>query len=157
MAEKLGIISSLEPLKKDDQFEEFPLHVTLMTWFDMPHREAFIAHLQNFAVRHSPQKVVGGAEAMFGIDNDIRVRKLGRIGSLQAMHDELLVMLTKLDGEVWPGGFVSDNYVPHVTYQGENGLLEGEEAVLDRIQLIAGDEVSPRTVIADLGLLKDRA
>lgn len=154
MAEKLGIISSLEPLKKGDEFSEFPLHVTLMTWFDMSHKEAFTHQLQNFAARNATQAVIGGEEAMFGPNNDIRVRKLGTAGSLYAMHVDLLDMVTKLDGKVWSGGYVGEDYIPHVTYQGDHGLEEGDVARLSHIQLISGDETGPRTVLANLGLLK---
>lgn len=156
MAEKLGIISSFEPLKKGEQFDEFPLHLTLMTWFSMPHRATFIHQLQNFATRYEPQVIVGGEEDLFGTEKDIRVRKLGKAGSLYAMHGELLEMVTRLGGEVWSGGYVGKNYVPHVTYQGDSGLDEGEEARIDRLQVIASDELGPKTVIANLGLLKGR-
>lgn len=156
MAEKFGVIASLEPLKKGDQFEDFPLHVTLMTWFDMPREHVFLNQLQNFAHRYGSQAIEGGDEAMFGPEGNIRVRKLGRSGALHAMHDELHSMIVKLEGEVWSGGYVGEDYIPHVTYRGDKGLEKGEPAVLERIQLIRGDEKGPRYVVSDLGLLKDR-
>lgn len=156
MAEKFGIISSLDPIKKGDQFEQFPLHVTLMTWFDMPQERAFINKLQNFAHEYGPQTVEGGDEAMFGVNADVRVRKLGRAGSLYAMHDDLHKMITDLGGEIWYGGFVKSDYLPHVTFQGDRGIEAGEQCILDRFQLIRGDETGPRTVVADLGFLKGR-
>ena len=154
MAEKYGVISSLEPLKKGDTFEVFPLHVTLMTWFDIPNEAVFLNQLYNFAHRFSSQNVVGGQEAQFGVNNDVRVRTLGRAGSLHAMHEELFDMIKTQNGEVWHGGFVGADYVPHVTYQNNRGLEQDEAANLDRIQLIRGDETGPRLVVADLGLRK---
>lgn len=156
MAEKFGIIASLEPLKKGDEFEQFPVHVTLMTWFSMPRERVFMNKLQNFAYTYGPQEIAGGDEAMFGKEADIRVRKLGRSGALYAMHADLLAMIRGLDGEVWSGGFVGDDYIPHVTYQEGRGLSEGEAVTLSRIQLISGDETGPRRVVADFGLVKDR-
>lgn len=156
MAEKFGIISSLDPIKKGDQFEQFPLHVTLMTWFDMPNERAFMNKLQNFAHEYGPQAVEGGDEALFGINGDVRVRKLGRVGSLYAIHDDLHEIIIGLGGEIWSGGFVKDDYLPHVTFQDDRGIELGEQLILDRFQVIRGDEIGPRTVVVDLGFLKER-
>lgn len=154
MAEKLGVFASLEPLKKGDQFDKFPLHVTLMPWFDMPHERSFINYIQNLAAHTAPVEIEGGEEALFGPDKEVRVRKLARAGTLYAMHNTLHTTVKKLDGTVRESSYVGEAYVPNVTYQCDRGLDEGEKLILDRIQLIRGATDGPRSVVADLGLSK---
>ncbi len=156
MAEKLTIISSFEQHQKGEVFEQFPLHITLLPWFDVPYRQSLLHSVQNFATRQSPQRVEAAGEAMFGPNEDIRVRLLGRVGSLHAMHEELLEIVSRQHGEILTPEFVDKKYVPHVTYQGDYGLEEGEVRTIDRLQVVSGDMTGPRKVVADLGLSKGK-
>lgn len=156
MAEKLTIISSFEQHQKGEQFEQFPLHVTLLPWFDVPYRQSLVNSVQNFATRQSPQEVKATDEALFGPNEDVRVRLLGRVGSLHAMHEELLEIVATQRGEVLNPEFIGDKYAPHVTYQGEQGLEENETRVISRLQIVSGDSIGPRTIIADLGFSKGK-
>ncbi len=147
MAEKFVLISALEPLERGDQFEQWPLHVTIVPWFALPkeREQAFLNALVNRVYGKSSFVTTGGDEALFGPDKDVRVRKLRRIGALAALHNIALGAVHDFDGVV-DGGYVGRDYVPHVTYQGERGIEEGQELELSAMQLVRGDVDGSRTV-----------
>lgn len=147
MAEKLVLVSSLEPLKKGDRFETWPLHVTILQWFSLPREfePAFVNALANQAHATKPPVAVGDVEAMFGPEHDVRVRTLRSMGALAALHARVYETARRFDGIV-DSPYVLRDYRPHVTYQGERGIAEGETVRLTAMQLIRGDVGGPRTI-----------
>ncbi len=158
MAEKFGIISSLEPLKKGDTFEEWPLHVTIMTWFSLPERQfgAYDNMLKNMMHEYAPMTVVGQDKEQFGPEENVPVRILGRVGVLSKLHSQILPIIDRVGGEIIQQnqGYVGDAYRPHVTDQPHGTFAEDETAILRGMQLISGDIDGPRHVRATYNFLK---
>ena len=147
MAEKFTLISSLEPLKVGDSFEQWPLHVTAMPWFSLPEGRLapFDNSLRNKMHNYKPMQLTGKKEALFGPEADVRVRTLGDLGSFALMHEALRTLVSDHGGET-TAPYVGDAFVPHVTFQGEKGIDEGKVITLGGLQLISGDVTGPREV-----------
>jgi len=152
------VTSSLEPLKKGEQFEkELPRHVTVLQWFSVPYEQAFINSLQNLAARTEPFEITAGEEALFGPNNDVPVRVLRRIGRLAAIHSDILAIVARQAGEVRNPQWAGDNYHPHITYVDGCALEENETAVLDNLELIRREEGEKlKTVVSALKMTGDR-
>ena len=158
MAEKLFLASSLEPLHKGDQFKDWPLHVTVVPWFQVNLYRAFENALGNKIHSLSPVQItgsseivplrtVGGDEALFGPEEDVRVRKLRDIGALASLHDTLLSMIERFDGQLEDTTYTGTHYVPHVTFlEDGRGIEEGERVELPGMQLISKGPESVKTV-----------
>ena len=147
MSEKFTLISSLDDIKVGDQFEQWPLHVTVMPWFSLPEGRLapFDNRLRNMMHNYKPMTMTGKQEAMFGPESDVRVRVVGDLGAFAVMHEAMRVLVNDNDGEVL-SPYVGDAFVPHITFQGEQGIDEGQVFTLSGLQLIAGDATGPREV-----------
>lgn len=148
---KYTIISPFAPLSPGDSFEsEWPLHVTLLTWFDLP--KGKIEYVKNaLALLQSELRVIrikGAALEQFGPDLNIPVRLLADQTELQALQDKLLHTVTAFGGTVWNHAFVGVGYRAHVTNTSSAVLNEAEEATLHSMTLIRGDIEGVRSVIA---------
>lgn len=147
MAEKFVLVSALETLNKGDVFVEWPLHVTILPWFTLPteRQRAFENALTNRTHDVASIHTIGGEEAFFGPRQDARVRKLRRIGALASLHQLALETVRSFDGSV-DDPYIERNYEPHVTFQDEKGIEEGQEVTLTALQLVRGEEAGRRTV-----------
>ena len=148
------LIFSLEPLKTGDQFDAWPLHLTLQRWFSLPqHRQPFINAMANLAHDTEPIVITGGKEADFDEQGTTHVRRVLGSCALQMLHSKTTELITRFDGVPatrWSG----EDYAPHVTFQNGKGLAEGEEIILTGLHLIRRDEKFHKTVEATFRLDK---
>lgn len=155
MAEKYLLTSTFEEIRRGQEFEgQLPPHVTLVGWFEVPHPRALENRVQNYAARLSPVEVTGEGEALFGPEEDVRVRLVtARLGRLSVVHAQLLDAVTRTGGQVLRPEWSGEGYRPHVTFVDGVGLGEGESQILSRIELIEQRNNSDaKTVLASLPL-----
>jgi 2'-5' RNA ligase len=155
MAEKFVLASTLEPLKTGDQFETWPLHVTIMQWFTIPENRfaPFDNSLKNRMHDFAPTVIEGDQVEWFGPENDVRVRVLKNIGALASLHSAVLDTISNHGGTIY-SEYIGEYFRPHVTFQGEEGLEENEKRDIRGMHLIRGDVTGPRTVIKQYPFLK---
>lgn len=157
MAEKLVLISSLENLEKGDDFDEWPLHVTIMPWFTVPKEleRSFINAMENRMYETRPLKVVGDTDEYFGPAKTVHVRTLRNIGALASLHSRTLETLTRSGGIV-DSPYIQEYFRPHITYQNGHSIKENQEVELTHMQLLRGDTQGARRVEKVFSFLKDK-
>lgn len=157
MAEKLTLISSFERLNNGDSFEgnNWPLHVTLLTWFDVPTDfDGFIAALSELQHRLQPIRIKGGEKALFGPDENIPVRLIGDVNNLRVIQEKILAVVSSFGCHVWNESFVGAGYRPHVTDTTLKTFDKDETALLTTMNLVKGDTEGERVVVGSFDLEK---
>lgn len=145
--ESLLLVGTLEPVEIGEVFDSTPAHVTILPWLSLQtgQQEVFDHMVPQVIGDYLPLEITGEQEALFGQQNDLRVRKVGS-KAMHLLHNELLGMATSLGVEmrdVWIGS----DYAPHVTYKGEKGIEQGQKIVLESLQLFSREsEDSKRKV-----------
>lgn len=143
MSAEFLLTSSLEPIKKGQQFEgALPLHLTIQQWFTLEYERAFQNALQNYVGTVSPFEVIGDEEALFGPENNVSVRRVRNVGKLAIVHAKTKELLEQFGGELLRPEWAGAGYNPHVTYVGDRGIGENEPVLLKTIELIKRDEGS---------------
>lgn len=137
MATEFLITSSLEPIKKGQEFEgSLPLHVTLLQWFTVDSQPAFQNALQNLTMRTPGFEVVTGEEALYGPNNDVPVRLLRGFGKLARLHADVVELVARYGGEMRNPEWAGERYSPHVTHVGERTLQPDEIVPIRALELI---------------------
>lgn len=153
--EKLTIISPFEHLTNGDSFEgnNWPLHVTLFTWFDIPADfEEFDRALRELQSDIQSIKLVGGEKTLFGPDQDVPVRLVGDENELRTVHEKIMSLVESHGSKAWNEAFVGAGYRPHVTDTSTNQFSKDETATLTTMNLIKGDVDGIRVVVGTYGI-----
>ena len=152
---RLMIASFVEPTELGRQFDVWPLHVTLLSWFHMDRAEAeakldiAVADMKNFniALGKTAIKTLGDIE-LFGKNADVTVRRIVEPTSLDVMHGRLL---GDFYHELEDMSYVAGNYIPHVTVFKNNDPGTGAVIKIDNLSLVEYDK-SQKTVIRNYNL-----
>jgi hypothetical protein len=151
-------VSSLMPMEKGDEITgEWPLHVTVVPWFSIPERYdgAFSTSVTNLMHSIHPITIHGGDERHFGEENDIRVRTVTSMGGLALLHDKLVEIITRYDGEIFSSWIQGrEGYEPHVTATDSDELDDCEQRTLTHLQRVR-KEAGRKVVVASLPFLKN--
>lgn len=149
MAEKL-IVSTLEPVEVGQQFNSLPLHVTLMPWFEITQEStnALNRYLKVIARRTDKLVLKGEEEAMFGENEDVRVRKLAA-STLRLFHFDILAAVNWSDGKC-QSPYIAENYNPHVSFVGDESIGQGEVVDVHALQVIERDPKTRARTVTDV-------
>src|SRR3990167_990011 len=149
MAEKL-IVSTLEPVEIGQQFNSLPLHVTLMPWFEITQESASTLnrYLNVIAKKTDNIELKGEEEAMFGENEDVRVRKLAA-STLRLVNFDILAAIN------WSGGmcqspYIAENYNPHVSFVDDNSIAQGEVVDVHALQVFERDPQTRARTVTDV-------
>lgn len=133
MTHEYILVALLGNYQPGDTFAQWPLHVTLVPWFDPRDLSEFVAQLQNVAAKYGSIESTVGEQRIWG-PNTVNV--ITRVPQLQRLHLELLSLVrahgTLLINEQYTGS----NYTPHITHQKGVSAKKGSGVVLDTIYLV---------------------
>lgn len=108
------IVCMVDPAQVGDRFTMWPLHITLLPWFDAPDvqtvKEVVEQKLQGFR----PFTVSVGKRSSFGVDKRLPVMLIQPSHKLQDLHDTLLTAVQEQGWELH-GRYTGSHFVPHVT------------------------------------------
>ncbi len=104
----------VDPVKTGDRFTIWPLHLTLLPWFEVHDLRAAEHALRKFFMRFSPFTAQVGERAYFGVHKDLPVRLVELTPQLRELHEAALHFITQQDWEL-RGRYVGEHFVPHVT------------------------------------------
>lgn len=140
------LVSMLEPQAIGYRFDrsrnDWPLHVTLAKWFDVPDIGLLERTVDDITARTAPFKATVGSEEMFGADGDTKVNIIADQKSFQALHKQLCEAVlsqpeSSFVNELWMG----DEYRAHVTHHANARRHEGDViAVADMYLVRMADE-----------------
>jgi 2'-5' RNA ligase len=103
----------LEPLEAGVQFTTWPLHLTLLPWFEAPELEVVIDEIRESLQSSGPVVTQIGEKAYFG-QRRLEVRLIENTPQLQKLHEDLLGVINKNN---WPvkGRYTGQYFKPHIT------------------------------------------
>lgn len=114
----------VDAVEVGDRFTMWPLHLTLLPWFEAPSVKD-VAHQFEGATRGiQPFEVTVGARGYLGRFRDVPVRLVHNTVQLQDLHEKLL--LTALDRS-WrlQGRYTGKYFKPHITQKAGRDAAEG--------------------------------
>ena len=150
MSVKYTLISSFTPLKNGDSFEnDWPLHVTLLTWFELPEDKlgSLFSELVKLGLNTHAATIKGGKSELFGPETNIPVRLIKDQSALDSVQLKLLNVIDEFGAVVLNETFVGDGYRAHVSDTAAQHLSENETARVTSMSLIREDSEGVRVVI----------
>ncbi len=141
-------VHMVDPAKVGDRFTMWPLHMTLLPWFEAPDVSsvltAFRARLEHVA----PLEVSVASRAYFG-QRKLPVKLVHRTAALQQLH-EILLQAVLENG--WPlqGRYTGEHFKPHVTQKAgrdATGML-----VVDAVYIAERQSQGYREIVGKIAL-----
>lgn len=159
MTQKAGsliAVSFIEPAPLGVLFERthWPLHVTVVPWFEADEVEAQHA-LDDVAARHAPFDAHVGEQQLFGPSHRIPVNVISPSDRLVRLHTDMLKALGSVGARnlsKWSGG---DWYTPHITRHGDRYREAGDVERIGSFSLVRLMEDGKLMKVADYFLHGD--
>ncbi len=116
----------------------WPLHITLVPWFETDDEEAIIRSLERVAAQTAPLTLRVGKQEMFGVNNDVPVNVIRNQVSIRKLHDDLLTALNEADTDFHEQRFVDDEYIAHIPRHEVDGRFSnrGEGILVNNYRLV---------------------
>ena len=137
---RLMIAHFVDPNFEGRQFDEWPMHITVLPWFNydklsaITEIEAAVDNMRacRIALGETALKSLGAVE-LFGNDLDVPVRRIGDSTSLGVIHGMLLNQFHRnLEDKSYIGG----NYNPHLTIRNNQDPGESSILTIDQLSLV---------------------
>lgn len=125
-----------EAPEPESTFEGWPLHVTLVSWFEAPDEETLLASLNTIAETTSDfDGYVGGLD-YFGPNKDIPVHLVEPSEYFRHLHKRLFGAITEVGATLTsPNAYIGDDYKPHVSHQDGQSLTEDDPLYVSHFSL----------------------
>lgn len=106
-------VHMIDPAKLGDRFTMWPLHMTLLPWFDAPDIAQLLTAFRDGLKHVAPFEVAVGSREYFG-QRKLPVRLVAKTTALQGLHEALLSVVQAHDWNL-QGRYTGDQFKPHVT------------------------------------------
>ncbi|RNL53081.1 2'-5' RNA ligase family protein [Arthrobacter oryzae] len=133
----LIVVVFLEPVAEGIEFprENWPLHITVVK-FDVASPDNVAGLMAEPVAAALGGRVTVGGDARFGRAGSILVSLIDRNPQLQALHNDLVRIVTELPGRISTPGYTLAGYRPHISHHGGKRPRQGDVVALDRIALV---------------------
>lgn len=131
MTHEYILVALLGVYQRGDTFTAWPLHVTLVTWFDPVDEATLVAELRSITAPRIVSRV--GEQRVWGTNT---VNVIRRTPELHALHRHLLATVTAHGRLLTNQQYMGDVYTLHITHQHGASVAEGSGVTLDAIYLI---------------------
>jgi 2'-5' RNA ligase len=139
---KLCLVYTVEPLG-EEVFSRWPLHITLVPWFEYPEPESILAnHLDDFLKKVRITEGVVGKKTWFGYD--LPVRLVEPKDKIAKLHNDLLGAVSAAGGQLSAKTYTGPRYTPHITVRGQRSIEPGLVIKIDRITLVKSVSDQPQ-------------
>lgn len=132
-----------EPFEQGQEFDVWPLHITLVPWFKDAKQSKVSDGLEAISGYIKPFHVHLGEKALFGARNDIPVRLVKENDTLLNLHLKALTVVHDAKGQL-DYGIVGYRYRPHMTERGSE--IELLKIPIEQLALIDGLDNGQRRV-----------
>lgn len=105
----------VDSAKVGDRFTMWPLHMTLLPWFEAPSITYLLAAFRDELKHIAPFETEIDAREYFG-QRKLPVRLVTKTSALQGLHEALLSVV-QAHGWNLQGRYTGDSFKPHVTQQ----------------------------------------
>lgn len=130
------------------QFNDWPLHVTLLPWFraegGVDERISNVVEDMRACRVYLGAKILGPV-ALYGVKEDIPVRPIGNSTQLGIIHG---MLLREFHSTLENRDFIGGNYNPHLTIRDNEDPGEGFEFLVDKFSLVRHDGTHKTVVLS---------
>lgn len=140
------VVAVLDECNIGDTFTMWPLHMTILPWFEAESVEEAVELLQPIAREFAPIRVELVDFAKFGANRTVRLVKLSP--ELHDLHKKLLREV-QVNGLQIRGRYTGDHFSPHVTRTGGRDFA-GDDFIIDKLYIAEALPMGKRRLIAEL-------
>jgi len=130
----------------------WPLHITLVRWFNVGDVSACEERFEKLASDSSPFASKVGAEAEFGSDSKTTVNVMADPEPFRALHNRLVQAVRDSGGNFESEEWFGDAYKPHITHHGEHRRYEDDIELVDSFHLVRVEEGRLCTIVGHFAL-----
>ena len=134
------VVIMLEPVPTGEEFEIWPMHITIVPWFPSGDGQKLDRLLTKIAQKYQPLEVKAGKIEQWGSTDKFKVLKIDSDWRLLSLHWDVLRSLEKNGFPVHQKDYLGEKYTPHVTLRNsladESRYERGEVIKIDRFTLV---------------------
>lgn len=130
------IVILLEKMPVNEEFIEWPLHITVVPWFHGYDETKLDKLLSQIAASHKKFKAGVGQLEKFGYKKDVEVNLIDNNKQLNQLHRDVFDILESNDFIIHQKDFVGEGYRAHITRQPHGYKNEGEEIQIKSLSLV---------------------
>ena len=134
------VVIMLEPMPADEEFEIWPMHITIVPWFPCENAAKLDKILVKVASKHTPMQVSIGGFKKWGGRNPFEVITLTDDWRLQSLHWDVYHTLEKNGFPIHQKDYLAEKYTPHITLRNSRAEKEkysrGDILKIDRFTLV---------------------
>jgi 2'-5' RNA ligase len=136
------VVIMLEPQAPDEEFEIWPMHVTIVPWFPCDDSDRLDEVLSKVAGRHQGLEAKIGTTEDWGRRDRFKVIKIEDQGNqLHRLHRDVFRSLEKAGFPIHQKDYLGDKYMPHITLRNsladESRFQRGEIIKVERFTLVS--------------------
>ncbi len=142
---RLILVLEVEPIDRNQVFTEWPLHCTLVHWFDYADKpEALATALEAFFSKRSSINLIGGEEALFGEKRSVPVNLVVPTSELIKLHADILDFLKGQGIRFTAEQFLGAGYLPHITEHHGRRLKKDDMHRSEAVYLVKSVSEKPK-------------
>ncbi|MBX4190694.1 2'-5' RNA ligase family protein [Candidatus Saccharibacteria bacterium] len=134
------VVVMLEPMPKGEEFEIWPMHITIVPWFPCDDAARLNKVLAKAVQKHKKFSVRTGGIEEWGSKERFKVLRIDDSTELYQLHCDVFHSLEKNDFPIHQKDYMGQKYTPHVTLRNsladETKYQPGDKINIDRITLI---------------------
>jgi 2'-5' RNA ligase len=109
------VVIMLEPTPPGEEFEIWPMHITIVPWFTAEDIIKLDKLLSDIAAKHKSIKVKAGRTEKWGGSEKFDVLKLTSKTGLHRLHWDVFKNLEKNGFNIHQKDYMGEKYTPHIT------------------------------------------
>lgn len=132
----------LEPMPKAEEFEIWPMHITIVPWFPCDDSQRLDKTLSKVAARHPAMVAKIGDTEDWGRQDKFKVIKIeNETGQLHRLHQDVFSCLETAGFPIHQKDYLGDKYAPHITLRNslaDAGRFKKDQTIkIDRFTLVS--------------------
>jgi hypothetical protein len=118
--------------------EHWPLHISLVSWFEADDEEAIFRSLERLAGDTAPMILQVGGQEKFGVKKDVPVNIIKNQAPIHKLHENILSTLEGADITLHENSFSRGKYRAHITRYTRDGRHsnDGERVIVNDFHLV---------------------
>jgi len=127
----------LDKPKLGEVFTKWPLHITVLPWFECQDIAIYVGMLEKTARKIRPFYVTVGREADFGPDGGVPVKLVNKTYPLTELHATVCRLLMYGKGHAGSREErITRPWRPHITVRGDRHISTGTKVLVDSLDIV---------------------
>lgn len=151
--QKYVLVKLLEEVSEGTEFsmQDWPMHVTISPRFAVDWKATNLYHnLSELLAAQQPITTTAGQDEYFGANGQVHVTLLAMTPALQALHNQVLQVLSQAGAVFDEIQYTGKNYRAHVTVQKRGRVHKGDEVTINNLTIVdmfPGQDIKQRKIL----------